>query len=128
MIAGAWYCAFEAETALAEVGHHLTRELDAIGRFDNVTDYSEFLADFIGGFHDLRGCDLPSLSFTRIRRLLWRGAKVARELRMQSASNGIVYPSVRNPGGTCLVAFRPDLVQNVRRGDLAHGMADSIRP
>ncbi|WP_168204660.1 MULTISPECIES: RES family NAD+ phosphorylase [unclassified Tardiphaga] len=30
--------------------------------------------------------------------------------------NGIVYPTVRQAGGTCLVAFRPDLVQNLRQG------------
>ncbi len=114
---GAWYCAFEAETALAEVGHHLTRELDAIGRLDNVTDYSEFLADFIGGFHDLRGCDASEPVLHSDSAIAYgAGQRLARGLRMQSASNGIVYPSVRNPGGTCLVAFRPDLVQNVRQG------------
>ena len=31
-------------------------------------------------------------------------------------SNGIIYPSVRRPGGTCLAVFRPALVYNVRRG------------
>ena len=31
-------------------------------------------------------------------------------------SNGVVYPSVRHPGGTCLAVFRPALVYNVRRG------------
>src|SRR5258708_35237597 len=54
---GAWHCAFAADTALAEVSYHLTRELEAIGRFENVTDYAELIADFIGPFHDLRGAD-----------------------------------------------------------------------
>ncbi|MGH9597488.1 MAG: RES family NAD+ phosphorylase [Edaphobacter sp.] len=31
-------------------------------------------------------------------------------------SNGVVYPSVRHKGGTCIVCFRPTLVYNVRRG------------
>ncbi len=31
-------------------------------------------------------------------------------------SNGIIYPSVRRPGGTCVAVFRPALVYNVRRG------------
>jgi hypothetical protein len=52
---GAWYCAFLAETALAEVTFHLTRELEAINRFENVTDYAELISDFVGHFHDLRG-------------------------------------------------------------------------
>ncbi|MNY83598.1 RES domain protein [compost metagenome] len=32
--------------------------------------------------------------------------------------NGIIYPSVRHPGGTCLVALRPAAVQSVRQGDV----------
>ncbi|MGO9768511.1 MAG: RES family NAD+ phosphorylase, partial [Roseiarcus sp.] len=50
---GAWYCAFTVETSLGEVSYHLTRELEAIGRFENVTDYAELLADFHGPVHDL---------------------------------------------------------------------------
>src|SRR3546814_2414087 len=52
---GAWYCAFEIETSLAEVSFHLTRELANIGRYENQTDYAELFAGFIGPFHDLRG-------------------------------------------------------------------------
>src|ERR1700751_5001255 len=33
---GAWYCAFDADTAISEVSYHLTRELEAIGRFENI--------------------------------------------------------------------------------------------
>ncbi|MGH6902228.1 MAG: RES family NAD+ phosphorylase, partial [Geminicoccaceae bacterium] len=47
---GAWYAGFEAGTALAEVAYHLTRELEAVGRFENVTDYAELHADFFGPF------------------------------------------------------------------------------
>jgi hypothetical protein len=117
---GAWYCAFETATALAEVGYHLTRELEAIGRFENETDYAELLADFIGPFHDLRTADRatetslhsdPAVAYPA-------GQALARRLRTEAASNGIVYGSVRHDGGTCLVAFRPDLVQNLRQGGI----------
>lgn len=57
---GAWYCGFEAETAVTEVGFHLGRELAAIDRFDNVTDYAELIADFVGPFHDIRGTDFAA--------------------------------------------------------------------
>jgi hypothetical protein len=30
-------------------------------------------------------------------------------------SNGIIYPSVRRKGGTCIVCFRPALVYHVRQ-------------
>ncbi|MGH7122259.1 MAG: RES family NAD+ phosphorylase [Acetobacteraceae bacterium] len=117
---GAWYCAFEADTALSEVSYHLTRELEAIGRFENVTDYAELIADFFGPFHDLRPADRaaeaalhqdPAIAYPA-------GQALAKRLRLEAASNGIVYPSVRDVGGTCLVAFRPDLVQNLRQGGL----------
>jgi hypothetical protein len=113
---GAWYCGFAAETSLAEVGFHLSRELEAIGRFENTTDYAELLADFIGPFHNLRGADRnepclhpdPAIGYPA-------GQALARALRA-SGSNGVLYPSVRHTNGTCLAAFRPDLVQNLREG------------
>lgn len=117
---GAWYCAFAARTALGEVSYHLTRELQAIGRFENVTDYAELIADFVGPFHDLRGTgraaepalhEQPDVAYPA-------GQALARRLRAEAASSGIVYPSVRQDGGTCLVAFRPDLVQNLRQGGI----------
>ena len=40
----------------------------------------------------------------------------AAELRA-AGSDGIVYPSLRNPGGTCLAAFWPDVVSVARQAD-----------
>jgi hypothetical protein len=117
---GAWYCAFDVETSIGEVSYHLTRELEAIGRFENVTDYAELIADFFGSFHDIRAVDMvsevalngdPAIAYPA-------GQSLAKRLRSEGSSNGIVYPSVRNSGGTCLVAFRPDLVQNLRQGGI----------
>jgi hypothetical protein len=115
---GAWYCGFAVETSLAEVAFHLTRELKAIERFDNVTDYAELLADFFGPFHDLRGVDPanePALS-RDVRVAYPAGQALARRLRAEAGGNGVVYPSARRLGGVCLAAFRPDLVQNLRQG------------
>ncbi len=117
---GAWYCALDPDTALGEVAYHLTRELEAVGRFENVTDYAELIADFFGPFHDLRAFDIevepalhkdPAIAYPA-------GQSLARKLRVDSSSNGIIYPSIRHTGGTCLVSFRPDLVQNLRQGGI----------
>lgn len=115
---GAWYCAFLAETALAEVTFHLTRELEAINRFENVTDYAELISDFVGNFHDLRGdAFLTNDSLNTDPTVAYpAGQALARWLRKDKDSPGLVYPSVRSPGGICLVAFHPSLVQNLRQG------------
>jgi RES domain-containing protein len=113
---GAWYCAFDDLTAIAEVGFHRTRELERIGRFEDEAVYQSLLAGFIGDFHDLRavpgpidclGAD-PATAYPA-------GQTLARRLRGEG-SRGLIYPSVRRPPGACLVAFEPHTVQNVRPG------------
>jgi hypothetical protein len=110
---GAWYCAFEAETSLAEITFHKTVEYTEIGRFDDSVTYQELLADFTSTFHDIRGIDafadcLDATSYIESQ-------KLASEL-LDAGSMGIIYPSVRHDGGTCLACFRPALVGNVRKG------------
>lgn len=110
---GAWYCAFEVETALAEVAFHKAVEYHEIGRFDDSVNYQALLADFSASFHDLRGADawddcLAADSYVASQAL-------AAEL-LEAGSMGVLYPSVRRPGGTNLACFRPALVGNVRKG------------
>ena len=117
---GAWYCAFDAETALAEVSFHLTRELAAIERFENATDYAELVGDFVGQFHDLRGAEFAKNPVLDPETAVAypAGQELAGRLRREEAAIGLVYPSVRHAGGTCLAAFYPDLVQNLRQGGI----------
>ena len=110
---GAWYCAFELETALAEIVFHKAVEYAEIGRFQDSVSYQCLLADFNAGFHDLRApgdwadC-LDAGSYIASQ-------KLANDL-LDAGSMGIIYPSVRRPGGTNLACFRPALVGNVRKG------------
>lgn len=109
---GAWYCAFTLATAHAEVAYHRGRELAEVGVTDARLELREYLADFASEFVDIRG---PG----RGRAALYdpdrydASQRFAHELLAERA-NGLVYDSVRHPGGTCLVAFRPALVRNVR--------------
>ena len=113
---GAWYAAFNDLTAIAEVAYHRTRELRNIGRFHDEVVYQSLLADFIGQFHDLRPlpADAPCLHQDPAIGYA-AGQALAVQLREQGGQ-GIVYPSVRHDGGTCLAALRPHVVQNVRPG------------
>jgi RES domain-containing protein len=110
---GAWYCAFEVETALAEIAFHKAVEYQEIGRFDDSVSYQCLLADFNAGFHDLRGSEawlacLDPGSYVASQQL-------ALDL-LELGSMGVIYPSVRRPEGTNLACFRPALVGNVRKG------------
>src|SRR5258707_13200338 len=51
---GAWYAAFELETAQAEIGYHKTKELVEVGVFETRDQYREDVARFCAEFHDLR--------------------------------------------------------------------------
>lgn len=111
---GAWYCAWNVLTSLAEVGFHRTRELGYIGRYEGEAQYVELLADFIGDFPDLDGERHPALD-PDIEKGYPTGQALAKGLRREG-HRGLIYPSVRYPGGRCFVAFDPGIVQNVRPG------------
>jgi RES domain-containing protein len=111
---GAWYAAFSLETAGIEVAFHKSEELQEINWQEKETFlYVDFWADFRGEFHEIRKDSrfakcLDPRSYTA-------SLKLARAL-LDKGSAGIVYPSVRHNGGTCIVCFRPALVNNVRKG------------
>ncbi|MET0982402.1 MAG: RES family NAD+ phosphorylase [Telluria sp.] len=110
---GAWYCAFDAETALAEVSFHKTVEYQEINRFDDSVTYQAMLADFNASFHDIRG----ARGFAKC--LDPRSYVASQELAntlLDLGSMGLIYPSVRAKNGTNLACFRPALVGNVRKG------------
>jgi hypothetical protein len=111
---GAWFAAFELETAEAEIAFHKAEELAEVQWPEPETfTFQDYLADFRADFHDIRGdshyaeCLDPN-SYGNSQRL-------AKEL-LAGGSAGIIYLSVRRSDGTCLVCFRPALVTNVRQG------------
>jgi RES domain-containing protein len=110
---GAWYCAFDAQTALAEVIFHKTVEYAEIDRFDDSVSYQAMMADFNAQFHDIRG--LPEFDAC-LSPDSYETSQLLAERLLAAGSTGIIYPSVRHPGGTNLACFRPALVGNVRKG------------
>ncbi len=109
---GAWYAAFEMETAQAEVAFHKWQELVEVNWLEEDATYDDYLADFSAEFHDIRGDDF--------RECLNPESYVASQELVQqlltAGSLGAVYPSVRRHYGTCIACFRPALVTNVRKG------------
>lgn len=109
---GAWYAAFEIETAQAEVAFHKAIELTEIDRFEETVTYDDYLADFSADLNDLRtdSAFAPYLDPQSYK----ASQKLAEDL-LANGSLGLIYPSVRHAGGTCVACFRPALVMNVRK-------------
>lgn len=112
---GAWYAALDPETCIHEVGHHLTQALADAGDFDAVVEYGEMIASMSGIFIDLRELpDHPALDADKAK-----GYPVGNAIAAQARAdghNGIIYPSVRHEGGTCIAALWPNVVQSVVQG------------
>jgi RES domain-containing protein len=112
---GAWYCAWDALTSVAEVGFHRTRELGFISRFEGEARYVELLADFIGDFPDL-AADPDHVALDPDPAKGYPAGQMLAETLRRAGHRGLIYPSVRRRGGRCFVAFDPGIVQNVRPG------------
>jgi len=109
---GAWYAAFELATAQAEVAYHKWLELVEVGWLEQEVTYDDYLADFSAEFHDIRGGGFRKCLDPRS---YLASQELAQHL-LETGSLGVVYPSVRKSGGTCLACLRPALVTNVRKG------------
>jgi RES domain-containing protein len=114
---GAWYAALELETSLAEVSFHLTRFLAETGLFEAVVDYAELYASFAGEFVDLRDAPRHSALDPDIA-IGYPAGNALAEAARERGLNGIIYPSVRCVGGTCIAALFPHAVQSVAQGDV----------
>ncbi len=110
---GAWYAALDVLTCQSEVAFHKQVQLEEIGwTAREVMTYDDYLADVSADLHDLR-------RDRRFRACLDPDAYVASQALaadlLREGSLGVVYPSVRQPDGTCLACFRPAIVTHVRR-------------
>lgn len=114
---GAWYAGFALETSIREIAYHKMRFLrDARIEERLAFEYQDFLADFAGRYHFLdRDETRRCLRAEPVPECYSAGQTLAASL-LQSGSEGVVYPSVRHRGGSCIACFRPALVFHPRRG------------
>lgn len=114
---GAWYAGVELKTSQAEVAYHRQKFLaEAYIREPLKEEYQDYLADFTAEFHTLDSHEAALyLQPEPVPLCYYASQRFAFELLMKG-SNGILYASTRNPGGTCIACFRPALVYNVQPG------------
>lgn len=117
---GAWYCALDLDTCLAEVAFHRIRHLEETGLSDEPDiPYRLFLADIHGQDFAHLDDDSPATRAMIDPHSYVHGQELGNRLSA-SAAGGIVYPSVRRPSGQCIAILVAPLVANVRREAIYH--------
>lgn len=103
---GAFYGADIFETALAEVRYHSARFLAATRQKPGwLTQMRELIGTIDQKLLDIRGKGFDTLLALDDYSASQQFARQAKA----TGENGIVYPSVRQPGGICFAAFYPDV-------------------
>jgi len=115
---GAWYAGVELETSMAEVAWHKLRQLEEIPWADEeAATYDDYLADFSAEFVVLSaGKEAAAWLKPDPVPACYAEPQALAVRLLREGANGIVYPSVRRHGGTCVGCFRPALVYHVRQG------------
>jgi len=116
---GVWYAGFSLKTAQAEVAFHYGEGLREVNwQEEETVAYREYLADFRAEFHDLRSADARKEGASKkyLNPDSYGASQQIGHRLLDQGSAGVVYPSVRHAGGTCIACFRPALVGNVRVG------------
>jgi hypothetical protein len=109
---GVLYVARAFKTALLETVHHHARFMASTREAPGWEQFRELVLDIEVGLYDLRsGAFDPALdrdSYTESQAL-------GRQLRA-AGTEGLVYPSQRDPGGECAALFYPDRASNPVQG------------
>ena len=105
---GVYYAGDRFDVALAETLFHFERFMAATDEPRATADYRELIGRVDAELHDLRGA--PAFRSVLDPDDYGEAQTLARDLRWNHDSNGIVYPSVRCPGGEAIAAFWPDVV------------------
>ena len=111
---GVLYVGREFETALLETVHHHARFMARTKEPAGWTSqFQEIVLDIDGHLHDLRGNESGYAAAFDPND--YDEAQALGEQLRNTASEGLVHPSVRNPGGGCAGLFYPDLASNPRQ-------------
>jgi hypothetical protein len=111
---GAYYAGREEVTAVAESRYHTEAFLRATHQPSIDVDKRLYTATIDGAFDDVRGRSMRSKLYAAAPDDYGFAQRYAHRLYDRNRVDGIVYASVRNPGGQCVAAFRPRIVSNAR--------------
>jgi len=109
---GVYYAARTLETAIKETKYRRSKFLASTNEDPGEIDMRVYIGDIAKPMHDIRGDGYEELHHPDD----WTpGQAFGRSMR-DIKSWGIVYRSVRDPGGECIAALRPPAVTIPRQG------------
>lgn len=106
---GIYYAAHSERTAIAETRYHRERFLRATSEPPIDLEMREYRAGIAGAFEDVRARSARSKIYARDDYSAGRAFGIE---RYRAGCDGIVFNSVRDPGGQCAAVFRPRLIAN----------------
>jgi RES domain-containing protein len=110
---GAYYAAREFETAVVEVTYHQAQRLaDSRDASGWISDMRELVGAVQANLIEIGGGGFETLLVPDD----YRSSQAFARQNRDAGANGIVYPSVRNPGGECIAVFWPDVVARPVQG------------
>lgn len=107
---GVFYCARKRDTAIAETRHHSALFMQATREPPMRLQMRLYSVEAKGQVTDLRAATQAEPRIVDPDDYAY-SQTIGRTLRAQGAQ-GILYPSVRHPGGECLAALRTGIVKN----------------
>lgn len=113
---GAFHVAGDIATAIEEVRHHVILQY----RQEGITlpmdlDYRALALQIQGRLHDIRGKAMARSPWSAIYAPdSYASSQAFADALVQAGSRGLVYGSVRHPGGACAALFDPNLARVCR--------------
>jgi RES domain len=124
---GVYYAGFERETAIAESRFHTERFL-VLSHTPATNVFKRVLrAEVSGSYDDIRALGAQDPIYTPDPDAYAAAQSYALGLYARNREDGIVYRSVRQNGGTCVVAFRPRLVTDCTAAEMLMYAYDGAR-
>jgi len=106
---GVYYVADRLGTAIKETAYHFERFARDSSDPARREDMRVLVGSVSNHFHDIESLRPAKRSSILDPASYAASQAIGRALR-EASSNGIIYPSVRDPGGHCLAAFWPDVI------------------
>lgn len=112
---GAFYAAKSLTTAVAETRYHREQFLRATHEQPMEIGMRVLHTDLAARLHDVRGLKAQHAELYRPND--YAAPQVLATRLREGGSHGIVYDSVRHPGGQCVAVFRPRTLSNCRQAE-----------